>query len=198
MMAPAVTVGGIVSLVLQQQQQQDQLAMMEASSANKVDMTKVRNKIVDIMEESQEDDGSSMLGTFVRLSWHSCGTFQKSDNSGGSNGACMRHNPEASYGNNAGLDLARAALEPVKEAFPGLPYADLYTFAGKVAIEEAGGPVIPYAVGRVDKENGHASDPKDRLPDADKGYIPRTIKHIRTIFYRMGFNDQGTRVMVLH
>jgi hypothetical protein len=55
------------------------------------------------------------------------------------------------------------------------------TFAGKVAIEEEGGPTIPYATERFDMENGHTSDPKDQLPNADMGYVPRTIQHIRTI-----------------
>ena len=58
------------------------------------------------------------------------GTYQKSDNSGGSNGARMRFSPEAKYGSNAGLDIARDALEPIKSKFPELTYADLYTFAG--------------------------------------------------------------------
>jgi cytochrome c peroxidase len=186
MVAPAVTVGGLVSLVLQQEQQ---VAMMEANTST-VDMEKVRESIVNIMEESQQEDGSSMLGTFIRLAWHCCGTYKAADNSGGSNGARMRHDPEASYGNNAGLNLARNALEPVKAAFPEITYADLYTFAGKVAIEEAGGPTIPYATGRVDMENGRTSALKDRLPNADMGYVPRTTQHIRTIFNRMGFNDQ--------
>ena len=154
------------------------------------DLNQVKNAIVEVIEKSQQNDGSSMLGTFVRLAWHSCGTYDARDGSGGSNGARMRHDPEASYGNNAGLNLARDALEPVKAAFPQLSYADLYTYAGVVAIEEAGGPTIPFCLGRTDMEDGRTSDPNDRLPNADMGYIPRTIKHIRTIFYRMGFSDQ--------
>jgi len=43
-------------------------------------------------------------------------------------------------GNNAGLDKMVATLEPVKQKFPGLSYADLYTLAGVTAIEAAGGP----------------------------------------------------------
>jgi cytochrome c peroxidase len=172
--------------------QEPPVIQMEAppSASSNGNLPQVREAIVQIMEDSQQEDGSSMLGSFIRLAWHSSGTYQASDKSGGSNGARQRHEPESKYGNNAGLDLVRASLEPVKEAFPDLSYADLYTFAGVVAVEEAGGPPIPFAVGREDFTDGSTSDPQDRLPDADKGAIPRTTNHIRQVFNRMGFNDQ--------
>lgn len=110
--------------------------------------------------------------------------------SGGSNGARMRFNPEATIGANAGLKVARDALEPIKAKFPELSYADLYTYAGVVAVEEAGGPKIPFALGRLDFESGETSPPDGRLPDADKGSRAGTIQHVRDVFYRMGFNDQ--------
>jgi cytochrome c peroxidase len=50
----------------------------------------------------------------------------------------MRFDPEASWGANAGLGVARKALEAVKEKHPDISYADLYTLAGVVAVEEAG------------------------------------------------------------
>lgn len=50
----------------------------------------------------------------------------------------MRFDPEASWGANAGLGVAREALEGIKEKFPEVSYADLYTLAGVVAVEEAG------------------------------------------------------------
>jgi cytochrome c peroxidase len=186
MLAPAVTIGAFVgSLSLQK----PPVVKMDAPPAS-ANLPQVREAIVQIMEDSQKEDGSSILGTFIRLAWHCCGTYQASDKSGGSNGARQRFHPESKYGNNAGLDIARASLEPVKEAFPDLSYADLYTFAGVVAVEEAGGPPIPFSVGREDFTDGSTSDPEDRLPDADKGYIPRTTNHIRQVFNRMGFTDQ--------
>jgi cytochrome c peroxidase len=102
----------------------------------------------------------------------------------------MRFHPEKNYGNNAGLDLARGVLEPVKVEFPELSYADLYTYAGVVAVEEAGGPAIPFALGRVDDADGSKSDPNDRLPNADTGSRSGNVNHIRQIFSRMGFSDQ--------
>lgn len=157
-----------------------------------VDLKKVRENIMDIVDSDAEKrgDGSSLAGTFIRLAWHSSGTYDKASNSGGSNGARMRFDPEASYGNNAGLNIARDALEPVKAKFPELSYADLYTYAGVVAVEEAGGPKIPFRTGRADMESGETSSPKDMLPDADKGARTATIAHLRDVFYRMGFTDQ--------
>ena len=155
-----------------------------------VDLSKVRESIQQVIDTDAEKrgDGTSLAGTFIRLAWHACGTYKKSDNSGGSMGARMRFDPEASYGNNAGLDLARKALEPVKSRFPEISYSDLYTYAGVVAVEEAGGPKIEFAVGRTDAADGSTSDPNDRLPNADMGSRKSTIQHIRDIFYRMGFS----------
>lgn len=71
--------------------------------------------INDLLDNS-EDDG---LGpTLVRLAWHASGTYDKSSNSGGSDGATMRFSPESDYGANAGLNVARDALEPIKKLFP--------------------------------------------------------------------------------
>ena len=50
----------------------------------------------------------------------------------------MRFNPEKGYGANAGLAIARDRLEPVKAAFPGLSYGDLWTLAGVVAVKAMG------------------------------------------------------------
>jgi cytochrome c peroxidase len=102
----------------------------------------------------------------------------------------MRFNPEASYGNNAGLDKARAVLESVKAKFPDLTYADLYTYAGVVAVEESGGPKIAFKTGREDFTDGSTSDPNDRLPNADYGGRKKDVTNIRRIFNRMGFSDQ--------
>ena len=79
-------------------------------ASSNVDLNKVRESIVQLVEDDAEKrgDGTSLAGTYIRLAWHCCGTYQKSDNSGGSDGARMRYEPEAWYGNNAGLDYARA------------------------------------------------------------------------------------------
>lgn len=157
-----------------------------------VNVAAVKKSIAEVIDADMEkrDDGTTLIGTFVRLAWHCSGSYSKVDGSGGSNGARMRFDPEANWGANAGLKVARDALEPVKAKHPEISYADLYTLAGVVAVEEAGGPEIPFRIGREDAESGATSPPDGRLPDADKGSRMSTIGHVRDIFYRMGFNDR--------
>lgn len=129
-------------------------------------------------------DVESIKQVLVRLAWHSSGTYDKETGTGGSNGATMRFAPEAEHGANAGLKVARDFLEPVKAKFPWISYGDLWTLAGTCAIQEAGGPAIPWRPGRQDQDVS-ACTPDGRLPDAAKDQ-----RHVRDIFYRMGFNDQ--------
>lgn len=51
---------------------------------------------------------------------------------------------------NAGLKVVRDLLEPIKQKYPGLSYSDLWTLAGVVAVQEMGGPQIPWRSGRKD------------------------------------------------
>ncbi|KAG9088905.1 heme peroxidase [Ceratobasidium sp. UAMH 11750] len=97
----------------------------------------------------------------------------------------MRFEPESLlHGPNNGPNIARAKMEEVKQAFPWISYGDLWTLGGVCAIQEMGGPKIPWRPGRID---GFEKDvtPGGRLPGATQaqGYL-------RAIFYRMGFNDQ--------
>jgi len=103
----------------------------------------------------------------------------------------MRFSPEKDWGANAGLQIARDKLEVIKKKFPGLSYGDLWTLAGVVAVEEMGGPQIPWKPGRKDVVDNRTTPPNGRLPDADKG-----SNHIRDIFYRMGFNDQDIVALI--
>jgi cytochrome c peroxidase len=116
---------------------------------------------------------------------HSAGTYDAKTDTGGSNGSGMRYEAEGGDPANAGLQHARVFLEPVKAKHPWITYADLWTLAGKVAVEEMGGPTIPWKGGRTDYVDDSKLPPRGRLPDAAQG-----SDHIRWIFYRMGFNDQ--------
>ena len=162
----------------------------------------VREDISDLINDSEVvnpsvDDGVQGGGGFVapmllRLAWHCSGTWCKDANNGGSEGGTMRFKPESDHGGNAGLGIARALLEPIKAKHPDITYADLYILAGVVAVEEMGGPLVPFRYGRSDAKG--PTDPKadprfspdGRLPDGDKG-----AQHIRDIFYRMGFDDRA-------
>jgi cytochrome c peroxidase len=149
-----------------------------------VNYDEVRKSIAGILDAPTHDDGS--LGpVFIRLAWHASGTYDKKDGSGGSNGATMRFAPESNHGANAGLNIARTHLEKIKAQYPDISYADLWTLAGVVAVEEMGGPKIEWRPGRSDAKSGDACPPEGRLPDAAQG-----AQHVRDIFYKMGFNDQ--------
>jgi cytochrome c peroxidase len=132
----------------------------------------------------------------VRLAWHSSGTYDKMSKTGGSYGGTIRFKEELAHGGNAGLaDTAVAWMEPLykKYAASGLSYADLYTLGGVTAIKTMGGPTIPWSSGRVDAmEDAITAD--GRLPNADVGpplADESDADHLRSIFYRMGFNDQA-------
>ncbi|KAL4451356.1 hypothetical protein ABPG77_009428 [Micractinium sp. CCAP 211/92] len=155
-----------------------------AAAAVKPDYNAVRAAIEDLLETNPDYDDGSYGPVLVRLAWHTSGTYDKATNTGGSNGATMRFEPESNWGANAGLAVARDLLEPVKQKYPWI--SDLWTLAGAVAIEAMGGPAIPWRPGRSDFAPAQfVALPDGRLPDGDKD-----AKHIRDIFGRMGFNDQ--------
>ncbi|GKV08240.1 hypothetical protein SLEP1_g19903 [Rubroshorea leprosula] len=118
----------------------------------------------------------------LRIAWHSAGTFDVKTKTGGPFGT-MKHPAELAHGANNGLDIAVRLLEPIKEQFPTLSYADFYQLAGVVAVEVTGGPEIPFHPGREDKPE---PPPEGRLPDATLG-----CDHLRQVFsVQMGLSDQ--------
>ena len=157
---------------------------MGQSPDMKGDFGAVRASIKKLLHQPEYDDGSAGP-VLVRLAWHSAGTYDVDSDSGGSNGAGMRYEAEGGDPANAGLQHARAFLEPVKADHPWITYSDLWTLAGVVAIEEMSGPQIPWRPGRTDFVDDTKLPPRGRLPDAS-----RAADHLRHIFYRMGFNDQ--------
>jgi L-ascorbate peroxidase len=118
----------------------------------------------------------------VRLAWHGAGTFDCKSRTGGPFGS-IRQQEELAHGANAGLHIAVNLLQPVKDQFPILSYADFYQLAGVVAVEVTGGPTIPFHPGRKDSTT---SPVEGRLPDATKG-----LNHLRDVFVDgMGLTDQ--------
>lgn len=144
----------------------------------------------------------------VRLAWHDSGTYDASVKgdwpaAGGAVGS-IRFEPEISHGANKGLSGGLALLEPVKQAFPNVSYADLFQMASARAIETSGGPKIPVRYGRVDATSSEMCSPEGNLPDGEPGEggsfggpggtasteSPTPEGHLRKVFYRMGFNDE--------
>lgn len=175
----------------------------DANKDDALNLDDIRMELLNIMDKDDYDDGS--LGpVFIRLAWHSSGTYDKTTGKGGSNGATMRFAPEKDDVENAGLNEAIAFLEPVRAKFPAISIADLWIFASYVFIEASGGPKIEFRSGRKDitdneldkvPENGFL--PKADLPsqtqtDSDDMAVKEaaTIAHVRSIFNRLGFDDK--------
>ena len=174
------------------------------ASKEAVDYEAVKQELKALMDNPSWDDGS-LAPIFIRLAWHSSGTYDQATGTGGSNGAGMRFETEAADPENAGLASARAFLEPVKRKFPAISYSDLWVLAAYVGIEHTGGPSIDFTPGRTDHvdESYWSGMSYGRLPGAEK-YITEGLdaegrpngweglcKHIRDeVFYRMGFNDR--------
>eukprot|EP00244_Chara_vulgaris_P013546 TRINITY_DN778_c0_g1_i1.p1 TRINITY_DN778_c0_g1~~TRINITY_DN778_c0_g1_i1.p1 ORF type:complete len:509 (-),score=94.70 TRINITY_DN778_c0_g1_i1:888-2309(-) len=126
----------------------------------------------------------------VRLGWHDSGTYNKEitewPTAGGAT-ASIRFKPEIDHCANAGLINALKLVEPIKEKFPAVTYADLFQLASATAIEVAGGPKIPMRYGRLDASSPEFCAPDGNLPDA----APQSpADHLRKVFNRMGLNDK--------
>lgn len=148
------------------------------------DYQAVYNTVASKIIEDSDYDLGSYAPILLRLGWHSSGSYDAATNTGGSNGATMRFPPEGELPANSGLRHARDFLEPVKAQYPWISYSDLWTLAAVCAVQEMGGPVVPWRPGREDKDIAFCS-PDGRLPDGSQGQ-----DHVRKIFGRMGFSDQ--------
>jgi len=187
-------------------------APCQGSAPALVNYGAVRRELRLLMDNPSWDDGS-LAPIFIRLAWHSSGTYDKESGTGGSNGAGMRFATEAADPENAGLAAARAFLEPIKRRFPGISYSDLWVLAAYVGIEHTGGPAIPFTPGRTDHpdESYWSGMSYGRLPAAEKYLCPHVggelggqtdaegrvlgweglCTHVRNeVFYRMGFGDR--------
>lgn len=131
----------------------------------------------------------------VRLGFNDIMTYDKDGgdwpNCGGANGS-LRYSPELIHRGNRGLIKALYLIDPIKDKYPKVSYADLYQMCSATAIELAGGPKIKMRYGRVDTP-GSINCPKEGyLPDAGP---PNPAAHLRKVFYRMGCTDQEIVVL---